>query len=381
MQTIYLDHAATSWPKPPAVRSAVADALDAIGNPGRSGHRLSLQAARLVYAARQELSQLLGIPDAQQLVFTLNATDALNMAIKGLVRPGDHVITTCFDHNSVLRPLAGLQRQGRIELTVLTPDDGLCLRPEQFEQALRPHTSLVAVSHASNVTGALLDVAGLGASCRAQGVKLLVDASQTLGSLPFDLSAVQPDCLAASGHKGLLGPQGTGFLYVRPGVDLNFWREGGTGSSSHEIWQPEFMPDRLEAGTPNTPGLAGLAASARWLRQQGVAAVREHELELTERLRAGLAGIPGLKLLGPGGERGVGVVSISLADWDPSDLAVALEDGYGVLTRPGLHCAPLAHQAIGTFPTGTVRLSVGYCTTAAEIDQTVAALQHLSRHQ
>jgi len=381
LRTVYLDHAATSWPKPDAVKQAVIAALDGSGNPGRSGHRLSLDAARTVYQARHEVSQLLGARDSARVVFTLNATDALNLAINGLVRPGDHVITTCFDHNSVLRPLSHLARQGTIELTVLPSRDGLTIQTEQFRAALKPNTSLIAASHASNVTGALLDVAALGELCRKSGSRLLLDASQTLGMLPIDVTSLPLDCLAAPGHKGLLGPQGTGVLYVRPGLDLSCWRIGGTGSASHELYQPEFMPDRLEAGTPNTPGLAGLAAAVNWLRQQGVDSVRRHELALTERLRSGIYRIPGARLYGPGGEQGVGVVSLNLADWDPSDLAVALEDNFGILTRPGLHCAPLAHQAIGSFPVGTVRLSLGHSTTEQEIDLAISALGELSKQR
>lgn len=381
MRTVYLDHAATSWPKPDAVKQAVIAALDGSGNPGRSGHRLSLDAARTVYHARQEVSQLLGARDSSRVVFTLNATDALNMAINGLLKPGDHAITTCFDHNSVLRPLSHLAAQGKIELTVLRSRDGLTVQPEQFRHALRPNTSLIAASHASNVTGALLDVAAVGEICQSNGCKLLLDASQTLGILPIDVASLPLDCLAAPGHKGLLGPQGTGILYVRPGLDLSCWRIGGTGSASHELSQPEFMPDRLEAGTPNTPGLAGLAAAVNWLRQQGVDSIRGHELTLTERLRSGISVIPGARLYGPGGEQSVGVVSLNLANWDPSDLAVSLEDDFGILTRPGLHCAPLAHQAIGSFPVGTVRLSLGYSTTDEEIDLTIAALSALSNRR
>ncbi len=381
MRTVYLDYAATSWPKPDAVKQAVIAALDGSGNPGRSGHRLSLDAARTVYQARHEVSQLLCARDSARVVFTLNATDALNMAINGLLKPGDHAITTCFDHNSVLRPLSHLAKQGTIELTVLQSEDGLTVQPDQFRDALRPNTSLIAASHASNVTGALLDVGAVGEICRGSGCRLLLDASQTLGALPIDVASLPVDCLVAPGHKGLLGPQGTGVLYVRPGLDLSCWRIGGTGSASDKLYQPEFMPDRLEAGTPNTPGLAGLAAAVNWLRRQGVDSIRQHELALTERLRSGISGIPGAHLYGPGGEQGVGVISLNLANWDPSDLAVALEDDFGIMTRPGLHCAPLAHQAIGSFPVGTVRLSLGYSTTDEEIDWAIAALSELSKQR
>ncbi len=378
MQTIYLDHAATSWPKPDSVRQAVMDALDKGGNPGRSGHRMSLDAARLVNRARHQVRLLLNASDTASIVFTLNATDALNMAIAGLVKSGDHVITTCFDHNSVLRPLSHLARQGTIELTVIEAPDGMTLQLEQFEQAIQDNTAVMAVSHASNVTGALLDIRAVQDLCQDRGIELLVDASQTLGVLPIDVQELRPACLAAPGHKGLLGPQGTGLLYVRPDLKLTFWRVGGTGSASDQVWQPEFMPDRLEAGTPNTPGLAGLAAGVEWLLQRGLEQIREHELTLTEKLRSGLQSIPGMTVYGPGGDRGVGVTSINLGGWDGADLAVALEEGYGVMSRPGLHCAPLAHRTIGTYPTGTVRLSIGYSNTAEDIDWAIKALTELS---
>lgn len=379
MSLIYLDHAATSWPKPPEVTQAVVQSLGSAGNPGRSGHKLSLDAGRSIHKTRHQLGILLNAPNSLQIVFALNSTDALNMAIKGLVKPGTHVITTCFEHNSVYRPLYSLQKRGLIELTVLNSPDGLHVYPEQFRQAIRANTDLIVVNHASNVTGAILDLKAVSAICREQGIKLVVDGSQTIGVLPLDVQALDIACLACSGHKGLLGPQGTGILYVRPGIELEFWREGGTGSVSHELFQPEFMPDRLEAGTPNTPGIAGLGAGVEYVTQRGLTNIRQHELMLTERLRQGLGEIPGLTVYGPGGPESVGVVSISLDGWDGSDLSVELEQSFGILTRPGLHCAPLAHQAIGTYPGGTVRLSVGYCTTVEEIEAAVHALQELSR--
>lgn len=375
---IYLDSAATSWPKPDAVKEAVMKSLDAAGNPGRSGHRMSLDAARSIHQTRWLLSSFLGARSAAQVVFTLNATDALNMAIKGLVRPGMHVITTCLEHNSILRPLYALERRGQIQLTVLPLADGHSIDPEQFAAAMRPETGLVAVNHASNVTGAILDVAAIGAICRQLQVRLLVDVSQTAGILPIDVLHWNAACVAGAGHKGLLGPQGTGFLYVRDDVELSFWREGGTGSISDEVLQPEFMPDRLEAGTPNTPGIAGLGAGIEYIQDIGLEKIRAHELQLTEQLRAGFRQIPGLTLYGPGGEASVGVVSVNLEGWDGAELAFQLEQEYGILTRPGLHCAPLAHKAIGTFPQGTVRFSVGYATTVEDVEQAINAVRQLA---
>ncbi len=351
-------------------------ALEQSGNPGRSGHRLSLDAARFIHKARHTVSKFFNATSSTQIVFTLNATDALNMAIKGLVKAGDHVITTCLEHNSVLRPLFALQRAGQIELTVLELQDGT-VQPEQFAQAMQPHTALVAMTHASNVTGAVIDVATVSQICQERGVKLLVDASQTAGVLPIDVQALDLAVMACSGHKSLLGPQGTGVLYVRPDIELAFWREGGTGSISHEVYQPAFMPDRMEAGTPNTIGIAGLGAGVEFLQQVGLETISQGEKALAARLRQGLRQIKGLTVYGP--ESGVGVVSVNLEGFDSAELSVRLERDYGILTRPGLHCAPLAHQAIGTYPHGTTRISVGYSTTEDEVDAVIEALSELAK--
>lgn len=375
MEQIYLDHAATSWPKPDLVKEAVLLALEQSGNPGRSGHKLSLDAARLIHGARRTVANFFNAPSPSQIIFTLNATDALNMAIKGLVKLGDHVITTCLEHNSVLRPLYSLKNAGKIELTVLGLQAGT-VQAAQFANAMRPETALVVTTHASNVTGTIIDIAAVSRICGERGVKLLVDAAQSAGVLPLDLQELDVAAMACSGHKGLLGPQGTGLLYVHPDVDLDFWREGGTGSISHELYQPPFMPDRLEAGTPNTIGIAGLGAGVKYLAEQGLDKVRQREAALTEQLRAGLNKVPGLTLYTP--KVSMGVFSITLEGYGASQLAVALEREYGILTRPGLHCAPLAHQALGTYPQGTTRISVGHSTTEAEVEAVVAALMTLA---
>lgn len=351
-------------------------ALEQSGNPGRSGHSLSLGAARTIHRARHTIASFFNAPSSAQIVFTLNATDALNMAIKGMVRPGDHVVTTCLEHNSVLRPLYALKNAGQIELTVLGLQAG-AVQPEQFAAAIRPETALVVTTHASNVTGAIIDIAAVSQICSERGVRLLLDTAQTAGVLPIDVQALNLAAMACSGHKSLLGPQGTGVLYVRPDVELAFWREGGTGSISHEIYQPTFMPDRLEAGTPNTIGIAGLGAGVKHLSQLGIDNVRQREATLTERLRAGLKQIPGLTLYTP--DENLGVFSVALEGFDSAELAVALEREYGILTRPGLHCAPLAHQALGTYPHGTTRISVGYTTTEAEVDAVIEALMELGK--
>ncbi len=376
MEQLYLDHAATSWPKPNVVKEAMMLALEQSGNPGRSGHSLSLNAARLIHQARHTLAQFFNAPSSAQIVFTLNATDSLNMAIKGMVKPGDHVITTCLEHNSVLRPLYALKNAGQIELTVLELQDGT-VQPEQFAAAIRPDTALVVTTHASNVIGAIIDIASVSRICQKAGVRLLLDAAQTAGVLPIDVQELNLAAMACAGHKGLLGPQGTGALYVRADVELGFWREGGTGSISHEVYQPPFMPDRLEAGTPNTIGIAGLGASVKYLSEIGIDTIRQKEAALTEQLRAGLKRIPGLTLYTP--DISMGVFSVNLEGFDSAGLSVALEREHGILTRPGLHCAPLAHKAIGTYPQGTTRISIGYSTTEAEVEQVIKALEELSR--
>lgn len=376
MKQIYLDHAATSWPKPEVVKEAMLLALGQSGNPGRSGHGLSLSAARLIHQARHTIAKFFNAPSSSQIVFALNATDALNMAIKGMVRQGDHVITTCLEHNSVLRPLYALKNASKIELTVLGLQGGT-VQPEQFAEAMRPETAVVATTHASNVTGAIIDIAAVSQICDERGVKLLLDAAQTAGVLPIDVQELNLAAMACSGHKSLLGPQGTGVLYVRQDVELAFWREGGTGSISHEIYQPAFMPDRLEAGTPNTIGIAGLGAGVKYLSELGLDTIRQREAALTEQLRAGLKQVPGLTLYTP--DISMGVFSVGLEGFDSAELTVALEGEYGILTRPGLHCAPLAHQALGTYPHGTTRISVGYTTTEAEVEAVIGALMELGK--
>ena len=300
----------------------------------------------MIHQTRYAASQFFNAANPAQMIMTLNATDGLNMAIKGMLQAGDHVITTCMEHNSVLRPLYSLQQAGQIEVTILKLQADGNIHPEQLAAAIRPNTTLAALNHASNVTGSLLDIDAMCAICNAQGVDVLLDASQTAGVLPIDVQKLNVAAMACSGHKSLLGPQGTGLLYVRPDIELAFWREGGTGSISHEVYQPDFMPDRMEAGTPNTPGIAGLGAALQHLSQIGIDKIQQHEMQLAARLRQGLRQDTGVTAYGP--ESGIGTVSINLQDFDAADLSVALERQYGILTRPGLHCAPLAHKAIGT---------------------------------
>lgn len=379
---IYLDNAATSYPKPPEVAAAMVDFLTRkAGNPGRSGHSLAIAAQAVVSDTRRALASLLGAHDPARLSFTLNATDALNLALWGLLRPGDRVLTTSVEHNAVARPLFALAESGVDVHHIPCAGDG-SLDLADLERELRAApTRLVALTHASNVCGTILPVAEAAELAHRHGARILVDAAQTAGVLPIDVTATGIDLLAVPGHKGLLGPTGTGALYVAPGLELRPMRQGGTGSRSEEPRQPEEMPDRLEAGTVNTVGIAGLGAALRQLRDRdrGLAQVRAHEEALTARLLGGLKEIPGLRVHGTGdAARQVAVVSVTVDGWEPVDLGAALDSSFGIAVRPGLHCAPLAHRTLGTYPRGTVRLAPGPTTTMDEIDQTVAALAALA---
>lgn len=377
----YLDNAATSWPKPEVVYKAVEDCMRIAGaNPGRSGHRLSLEAGRILESARTALARLLHVEDASRIALTFNATDAINMALKGILKPGEHVVTSAMEHNSVMRPLCSLALAGKLHLTVAGADSAGLVTPDRILSALRHNTKLVVLTHASNVVGTVNPIEDIGAALREKGVYFLVDAAQTVGVLPLDLSSLKVDLLAFSGHKGLLGPQGTGGLYVRPGIHLDPWREGGTGSHSDLLLQPDSMPERLEAGTHNTPGFAGLAAGVRYLLEIGVDTVRTRDRELRQVLCSYLSQIPGVSVFGPSrADNAIGVVSFNIDGVDPSDVAYRLDTEYGIMVRPGLHCAPGAHRTIGTFPQGTVRMSLGIFTTMDDLKRARDAVAEVSR--
>lgn len=376
---IYLDNAATTWPKPPAVAEAVALALGEAGNPGRSGHRLALASARHLLNARELVAQLLGVADPAQIAFGLNATHALNLAMMGVLRPGDRVVTTAVEHNSVMRPLRRFAEQGGELIVVPCGPDGR-VDPGDVRRALEGGARLLVATHASNVLGTIQPIEELGKIARTAGALFLVDAAQTAGALPLDLSSLPVDLLAFTGHKALLGPQGTGGLYIRAGLELNPAVLGGTGSASEREEQPEFAPDRYESGTPNVPGLAGLAAGVEYLLHQGVAAVRNHEQRLTEQFLSGLRELPSFTVYGPADARcRTGLVSLNLRGVEPSALGEALEMGFGILTRVGLHCAPAAHRTGGTYPQGSVRFSFSCMSTEQDVDAALQALQELSR--
>ncbi|MEQ1946244.1 MAG: aminotransferase class V-fold PLP-dependent enzyme [Bryobacteraceae bacterium] len=379
MKVIYFDHAATSWPKPDGVREALSAYFgEAGGNPGRSGHRMSIAAARVVEDARDAVARLFGASDPSRVSFTQNATHALNIAIYGVLKPGDRVVTTSVEHNSVMRPLRHVETLG-VSLDVVSSEPDGSLDLENLRKALKVGARLLVTTHASNVAGAILPTAEIAAIAHEYGVLCLVDAAQTAGALPIAVEASDIDLLAFTGHKSLLGPTGTGGLYIREGLHVEPLLRGGTGSDSAHETQPTFAPDAHESGTLNVAGLAGLAEGVRFIQRVGVDAIRKHEQELTTRFLTGASGIAGLYTYGPASVSArCGVVSFNIDGAVSSEIGQILDDSFGILCRTGLHCAPLAHRTMGTFPTGTVRFSFGYSNTLEEIDVALNALREIA---
>lgn len=375
---IYLDNAATTIKKPPAVGQAVLAALESFGNSGRGAHEGALAPARVIYDTRCRLAALFGgRPD--HVVFTPNVTAALNMAILGLIGPGDHVISTDLEHNSVLRPLYLLAAERGAEVDFVPADPEGNLDYGDFERLLRPRTRAVVCTHASNLTGGVVDVARVGRLTRERGVLLIVDTAQTAGSLPVDMEDLGADVLCFTGHKGLMGPQGTGGLVLRPGVCPRPLVVGGTGVDSHSRTQPEKLPARLEAGTLNGHGIAGLGAALRWLERTGADTVRRHEREMTRRFLQGVRGIPGIRVYGSHTGPWAPIVALNIRDRDSGRIADELFRGYGIAVRSGVHCAPRLHEALGTRAQGAVRFSFSWYTTPGEIDAALNALEDLAR--
>ncbi len=381
MKPIYFDNAATSWPKPPAMIEAMVRFNESIGaNPGRSGHSLSIEAARVVYEARERAAALIGSPDPLSIAFTKNATEAINCVLLGLLKPGDHVVTSGMEHNSVMRPLRFLEGQG-VELSVVPCSPAGELDPGDAMRAMKSNTKVIVITHASNVTGVLFPLNALAGIAHERGALFVVDASQTAGSIPLDVIRTDIDILCFTGHKSLLGPQGTGGFYIRKGLEQRVppLMRGGTGSASEFEEQPDFLPDRFESGTPNTIGLAGLAAGMRFVLDVGVDRIREKEMRLTRLCLDGIAGIPGVVLYGPqDAGRRTAVVSFNIPGVSPSELAFRLDEQFAVLSRPGLHCAPVAHRTLGTFPEGTIRFSFSHATTEDEIRAGLEAVAHIN---
>lgn len=379
METLYLDNAATSFPKPAEMMAAMEKFQREIGaNPGRSGHGLSIDAGRAIYETRETLAGLFNIDDPLRIALTRNATEALNIALQGALKPGDHVITTSMEHNSVMRPLRHLETLG-VDLSVVSCSPRGDLDPADIQKALRKNTKIVVMTHASNVTGSIMPVADVGRIVHAvSGAMFCVDAAQTAGALPMDVQKMSVDLLAFTGHKSLYGPQGTGGLYIRKGLEESIapLMRGGTGSRSELEEQPDFMPDKYESGTPNTVGFAGLTAGAAFIGRQGVAAVRAREQDLTSRFLDRLKAVhDGVTIYGPNdASKQTAVVSFNIKGAAPSDAALYFEEEHGVLCRPGLHCAPSAHRTIGAFPQGTVRFSFGFFNSAEDVDKAAHAV-------
>jgi len=376
---IYLDNAATSWPKPEGVYAAADSYQRQIGAPGgRGGYRSAAEADRIIARARQGVARLLGIENSRQVIFTSSGTDALHLAIDGLLRPGDHVVTTVCEHNSVLRPLRRWIDEQDITVTYLPCDAAGYVSPDDVQQALHPNTRLVAVTHASNVTGAIQPVEAIGQIVRDSDAFFLIDAAQTLGEEPFDAASCHADLVAAPAHKGLLAPLGLGILCVGSEIasHLRPVRTGGTGTSSEAETQPGELPHKYEVGNLNLPGIAGLAAAMEFLSERGIETIAEHHRQLTSQLLEGLSGNEGVTIHGPGvGQPRTSVVSFSAEVYDPHELASVLEMSAGVECRAGLHCAPRMHAALGTLNSGgTVRLSPGWATTTNDIEITLRAI-------
>lgn len=380
---IYLDHAATSWPKPREVIEAMADFLEqAGGNPGRAGHRLSIDAGRIVYNVRETLAEFFNASDPLRIIFTTNATHAINLCLYGILRPGDHVVTSSMEHNAVMRPLRDLESKG-IHLSVVPCNKNGSMDPYAVAQAMCPSTRIVAVTHASNVTGTILPIAEIADTAHKSGAFMLVDAAQTAGVLPIDVQAMNIDLLAFTGHKGLQGPQGTGGLVIGNSVRVNeiepLWR-GGTGSRSAFEIQPEELPDKFESGTVNGPGIAGLGAGVRHIMKRGIKAIRAQEMDLTQQMVDGIKSLDGVTVHGPAdAARRTSIVSFTAEGHRVSEIGLRLDEEFGILSRVGLHCAPAAHRTIGTFPEGTVRLALGLHTTQAEVASVIDAAKKILR--
>jgi cysteine desulfurase family protein len=398
---IYLDNAATSFPKPPQVTEAMVHFMNRVGaNPGRAGHPLAVEAERIIETAREALARLFNIDDPSRLAFALNVTEALNTVISGYLNAGDHVVTTSMEHNSMMRPLTYLQECGAIALDIAPCDRNGTLDVEALGRLIRRNTRLVAVNHASNVCGTIQDVAAVR---RVIGdVPLLLDTAQTAGAYPIDVRALGIDFLAFTGHKGLMGPSGTGGLYVRKGFEVRPLKRGGTGSRSDDLHQPDFMPDALESGTRNNVGIAGLGAAVKFILEQGVETIRRHKEGLTKALLDRIYDLENVTIYGPldpnrqtatisitfdstlpeDSERSAGCGAINLRWYHdgvtPDEADRRLIDRHSILVRTGLHCAPLAHKTMGTFPGGTVRLSMGYFNTLQEIEKTAEAIREVA---
>jgi len=377
---IYLDNAATTLKKPDCVVAAVTNALCNMGNSSRGTHDSSLKSARAVFSARLSLARLFNAPGPEQVVFTQNSTEALNIALNGLFSKGDHVITTDLEHNSVLRPLYRLEDEGIITLSVVPADKQGCVDYADFARLIRKETRAIVCTHASNLTGNVMDLEQVGIIAKTHDLYLVVDASQTAGAYPIDMEKMGISVLCFTGHKGLMGPQGTGGLCVAKGVDIRPFKVGGSGVQSYGRTHPEEMPTRLEAGTLNGHGIAGLGAGADFILETGIDTIRDHEIALAKRFYEGVKDIPGVKIYGDFSNwNRTAVVTLNIGDYDSGAVSDALEADYGIATRPGAHCAPRMHQALGTAEQGAVRFSFSWFNTGDEVDAAIQAVKELAQ--
>ena len=375
---IYLDNAATTLVKPQCVIDAVVKAMNSMGNAGRGAHSNSLSASRVVYDTRCKIAKLFNCKRPDHVVFTCNSTEALNIAINGIFNPGDHVITTDLEHNSVLRPLYRLEKEGQISLSFVHADKQGRPCYEEFESLIQPNTRAIVCTHASNLTGNAIDLARVGQISKAHGLMLVVDASQTAGAMAIDMEAMNIDILCFTGHKGLMAPQGTGGLCIREGVEIRPFKVGGSGVHSYDKEQPSPYPTRLEAGTLNSHGIAGLSAALDYLNDVGIDAIREKEMALMTRFYEGVKEIPGITIYGDFSTERTAVVTLNIWDEDSSVISDALFEDYDISTRPGAHCAPRMHEALGTTEQGAVRFSFSWFNTVEDVDAAIQAVRELA---
>lgn len=378
---VYLDNAATSFPKPECVYKAIERCMrEYCANPGRGGHKLSLKAGMAVLEVRSAVSKLFNIGNPMRLCFTKNATEALNVAIQGIAVPGSHVITTAMEHNSVMRPLRTMERYSGVEVTIVDGNEMGEVSPDDIKKSIKKNTALIVCTLSSNVNGVIMPVTEIGRIAREAGVLFLVDASQGAGSISMDTVEQNIDMLAFPGHKGLMGPQGTGCLYVREDIPLKPLMQGGTGSNSEYPFQPEFMPDLLESGTLNTPGIVGLGCGVDYIAQRGIDEIREYKHKLVKMLYNGFEHIPGITQYSvPEISRNSGIVAINLEGVDSTELSYVLDKEYNICTRAGFHCSPGAHRILGTRNRGVVRFSVGCLNTEDEIESTIYAVERIAQ--
>lgn len=378
---IYMDNAATTMQKPEAVKQAVLAAMDSLGNAGRGASSPALDASRVIYDARDALARLFYAESPSRIAFTANSTESLNIAIKGLFAPGDHVITTVLEHNSVLRPLYECRERG-LELTILGCDEKGNISYDEMERAIRDNTKAVVCTHASNLTGNMIDPYRVGAITGRHGILYVLDASQSAGVWPIDVQKMGIDVLCFTGHKSLLGPQGTGGMYVRTGVEIRPLLSGGSGVDTYNPYHPSQMPAALEAGTLNGHGIAGLGAAVRYLEETGIDRIRERELSLMRRFYEGVSRVSGIVVYGDFTVRErAPIVSFNIRDYDSSEVSDELNETYGIVTRPGAHCAPLMHRALGTVEQGAVRFSFSHFNTEEEVDAAIQAVKELSQEE